>query len=299
MPTLPFPLTHLDKVFFPKDGYTKGDLVRYYARVAPQILPAIADRPLALKRYPNGVGGPFFFQQNAPAGDAAPPGVRIESVMVELDGAPHPRFVGGTLATLLYTVQLGCIGVDPWHARIRSLTTPDYSVIDLDPGDKVPFSRVVEVAQLVRAVLDAVGLRGVPKTSGSRGIHIHIPLPPRTTGASAATLARVVASRVVEQSPKRATLQRDMALRPRDAVYVDYLQNARGKTVAAAYAVRAVDGARVSMPLRWDELSPDLDARDFTIETAPARIAAVGDLWAEGMARRNPAAAVRKAIESE
>jgi len=297
LPAVPFPLTHLDKIYFPTQGYTKGDLFRYYATVAPQILPVIKDRPLALKRYPNGIGAAYFFQQKAPPAKDTPPGVRVESVPVALDGESHRRIVGGTLATLLYTVQLGCIGVDPWHARVQSLSAPDYLVIDLDPGDRVPFRQVVDVARRVGDVLDALGLHGVPKTSGSRGIHVHVPLPTRTSGDTALAVAQRIASQVAHDAPQHATLQRDMARRPPDAIYVDYLQNSRGKTVAAAYAARAVDGARVSMPLRWEELTPTLDPHDFTIVTAPARIAEVGDLWAAGMARRNSATAVKAATE--
>ena len=297
LPGLSFEITHPDKVYFPAQGYTKGDLARYYAAVAPQILPAIAARPLALKRYPNGIDAPFFFQQKAPAAKDTPRGVRVATVPVALDGESHRRLIGGALATLLYTVQLGCIGVDPWNARLPTLDTPDYLVIDLDPGPDVPFARVVEVAQRVGAVLDALDLHGLPKTSGSRGIHVYVPLPLRTKSDVALAVAQRIATQVAREYPGLATVQRELARRPPGTVYVDYLQNSRGKTVAAPYAVRAVDGARVSMPLRWDELIPALDPRDFTIVTAPARAAALGDWWAASMARRNPAAAVRAAAE--
>jgi bifunctional non-homologous end joining protein LigD len=298
LPALSFALTHLDKVFFPRDGYTKGDLLRYYTRIAAQILPAIRDRPLALKRYPDGVGRPFFFQQNAPAADRLPPGVRVEPVRVELDGAVHARVVGGTLATLLYTVQLGCIGVDPWHARVASLDTPDYAILDLDPGPKVPFSRVVQVALWVKSELDAAGLHGIAKTSGSRGIHLYIPLPRQTSDTSSLALAQRIATTVARAHPAEATVTRGIEGRGADTVYVDYLQNSRGKTVAAAYCVRAVDGARVSMPLRWDELTPGLDPQDFNLGTASARIARVGDLWSEAIGKRNSTGAVRQLLKS-
>lgn len=291
-----FPLTHLDKVFFPAEGYTKGDVLEYYRRIAPQILPVINDRPLALKRYPTGIAGPFFFQQNAPPPDRVPPGVRVESVPAAGDGTLRPRFVGGSLATLLYTVQLGCIGVDPWHGRIRSLATADYTIIDLDPGTAVPFSRTVEVALWVKSDLDAAGLHAVAKTSGSRGIHIYLPLPPRATAATALALAQSIATRVAEAHPRAATVTRDLGRRPPDTVYMDYLQNARGKTVAAAYGLRAVPGARVSMPLQWSEITPTLDPGAFTLRTAVERIARLGDIWATGMADRNTAAAVKAAI---
>ncbi len=286
-------LTNLDKVFFPHDGYTKGDLVDYYTRMAAQILPAIRDRPLALKRYPDGVAGSFFFQQNAPAADRVPRGVRVESVRVVLDGAPHPRLIGGDLATLLYTVQLGCIGVDPWHARIRTLQYPDYTIIDLDPGEAVPFPRIVEIALWVKTALDAAGLHGIAKTSGSRGIHIYIPLPTRTSEATALAVAQHIATRVAEAHPREATILRGLRDRGTDTVYLDYLQNARGKTVAAAYCVRAVADARVSTPLEWSELTRALDPHAFTLRTVPDRVARLGDLWAQAMKKRNATAALR------
>jgi bifunctional non-homologous end joining protein LigD len=296
VPPLPFPLTNLDKVFFPRIGVTKGDLITYYAQVAPYIIPAIRDRPLALKRYPDGVSGPFFFQQNAPAAARVPRGVRVESVPVELDGAPHPRIVGGTLTTLLYTTQLGCIGVDPWHARIRTLRTPDYAIIDLDPGASVVFSRIVEVALWVRAALERAGLNGTAKTSGSRGIHIYIPLPPRTSDAVALAVAQRIATSVAEAHPREATVIRGLSGRGDGTVYVDYLQNARGKTVAAAYCVRAVEDALVSTPLLWSELTPGLDPRTFTLQTVPARLARTGDLWAVAMKQGNSASAIRALV---
>jgi bifunctional non-homologous end joining protein LigD len=296
LPRLPFPLTNLAKIFFPRERLTKGDLLAYYAQVAPYILPVIRDRPLALKRYPDGVSGPFFFQQNAPPAARVPRGVRVESVQVELDGAAHPRIVGGALATLLYTIQLGCIGVDPWHARFRTLTTPDYAIIDLDPGASVAFSRIVEVALWVKAALDSAGLRGVAKTSGSRGIHIYIPLPPRTSDVAALAVARRIATSVAESHSHEATVTRGLSGRGDDTVYVDYLQNARGKTVAAAYCVRAVEDARVSTPLLWSELTPALDQHAFTLQTVPARVARMGDIWAEAMQQGNSSAALRDLI---
>jgi bifunctional non-homologous end joining protein LigD len=296
LPALSFSLTHLDKLFFPRAGYTKGDLLRYYVSVADQILPVMRDRPLALKRYPNGVAGPFFFQQNAPAANRVPRGVRVEPVHVVLDGAPHPRIIGGTLVTLLYTIQLGCIGVDPWHARLATLRSPDYSVIDLDPGDAVTFPRIVEVALWVKAALDAVGLHGIAKTSGSRGIHIYIPLPAKASEAAALGVAQHIATRVAEAHPREATITRGLKGRGSDTVYVDYLQNARGKTVAAAYGVRAVDDARVSTPLDWSELTPTLDQHAFTLRTVPDRIARLGDIWTPAMKKRNGAAALRDVL---
>ncbi|MEJ7811761.1 MAG: DNA ligase D [Gemmatimonadaceae bacterium] len=287
-------VSSLDKVYFPKDKYTKGDIMRYYARVAPAILPALADRPLVLKRMPEGVNGETFFQQKPPG--SAPDAVRVAEI--ETDAGMQERVIGGDVATLLYLVQLGCISMDPWHARVRSLESADYTVLDLDPGPRANFRRVVDVALAVRAELDALGLHAAPKTSGSRGIHIAVPLPARTSWETALVLAQLVATRVVRANPRIATVERTVSARAPGAVYVDYLQNVRGKSVAAAYCVRAKPGATASAPLDWSELGPDLDPRDFTIETLPARLAERGDLWAAAMARRNTLRTIR-AVTSE
>jgi bifunctional non-homologous end joining protein LigD len=280
-------VTNLKKVFFPRDGYTKGDLLRFYAQISDAILPTMADRPLVLKRFPNGIDGKPFYQQNAP--NDGPDGVRIETL-----GEDERRFVGGSLVTLLYTIQLGAVSVDPWMARVQSIETPDYTVIDLDPGPKATFQRVVQVAGFVKEELDAMGLHGAPKTSGASGIHIYVPLPVRTSEESARLIAQLIATRVSQAHPKETTIERSVKARPADSVYVDYLQNIIGKTVAGVYAVRAVDGAHVSTPLDWDELTDTLTPGMFTIKTLPERLAKRGDLWAEHMARRNTAAALRK-----
>ena len=287
-------VSNLDREFFPQPGYTKGDLMRYYVRMASVILPVMADRPRVLKRSPMGVDGETFFQQNAP--EHTPRGVRL--ISIESDGGRvHERIVGGNLVTLLYTVQLGCISVDPWHSRAQSLDFADYSVLDLDPGPSVPFSRVVEVAQWVKGELDALSLVAAIKTSGSRGLHIVLPLPPRTAYAVASMLAQRVAERVALSHPGSATVERALKARPPGSVYVDHLQNARGKSLAAAYCVRARPTATVSAPLEWAELTTDLDPGRFTLDTMPQRIAAMGDIWHAAMQRRNGVRAVRAAAE--
>jgi bifunctional non-homologous end joining protein LigD len=285
-------LSSLDKVWFPgrAGGYTKGDVFRHYVRVAPLILPVMADRPLVLKRFPDGINGEAFYQQKAPA--KPPAGVRVETIE-DADGDRVDRLVGGSLATLLYQVQLGTISVDPWHARVRTLGFADYSVIDLDPGPRAKFDRVVEIATWVKEELDGLGLHGAIKTSGSTGLHIFIPLPPRTSNEAALLIAQLVATRVANAHPKEATVERSVSERAKSSVYVDYLQNVLGKSVAAAYAVRARPGATVSTPIEWTELTPKLDPRDFTIETVGARFARVGDLWATELSERNTAAALK------
>jgi bifunctional non-homologous end joining protein LigD len=277
-------VSNLDKRFFPKRGYTKGDLLAHYASVSPLLLPAILDRPLVMKRFPNGVTGPSFYQQRAP--EDPPNSVRVEPVADEGLKTQH-RLVGGDLTTLLYIVQLGAISIDPWHSRVQSVGFADYAIVDLDPGPRASFRRVVDVALWVGEELDRLGLHGVPKTSGASGIHIVLPLIAETPNDTARLMAEIVATRVAERHPGSTTVTRWVQSRPTSSVYVDFLQNIRGKTVASVYSARATPDATVSAPLRWSELTPDLDPRAFTIESMPGRLRDVGDLWREGMRRLN------------
>ncbi len=287
-------VSSLGKVYFPDDGFTKGDLMRYYARVAPQILPVMADRPLVLKRTPEGIKGEVFFQQKPP--EHVPSTIRVETVVND-DGVSAERIVGGDLTTLLYTVQIGCVSVDPWESRIDSLDAMDYTILDLDPGPRATFERVVDVGNWVKEELDALGLRAALKTSGSRGLHIVIPLPSRTPYEAGLLLAQLIATRVAEAHPRDATVERSVKARPPAAVYVDYLQNVKGKSVAGAYCVRAKPGATVSTPLQWKELNGSLDPRELTIETVPARIVKLGDIWSSALKTRNSSAAIRAAAD--
>jgi len=277
-------VTNLGKIFFPVPKITKGRLLEYYAEVSPYLLPALEDRPMVLKRYPNGIKADAFYQQKAP--DKVPPDIRVEPVADE-GITTERRLIGGNLATLLYLVQLGAVSTDPWHSRVQSIAEPDYSIVDLDPGPKATFKRVVQVARWVKEELDELGLHAVPKTSGASGIHIVMPLPRGATYEISRTLAELVARRVNEKHPKETTVHRWVKTRPTAAVYVDYLQNIRGKTVASVYSARAETHASASTPIKWTELTNDLDPRDFTIETLPKRLKRVGDLWAVGMRRPN------------
>ncbi len=276
-------LSHLDKVFFPKTrrarAYTKGDLLRYYVRMAPGLLPAIAEHPLVLRRFPNGITGPSFYQHRAP--DQIPRGVRTADV--EAGGNTIRHLIGGDLATVLYAIQLGAISIDPWHSRVGSIATPDYTIIDLDPGKTASFERVVEVARWVKELLDDLGLHGIAKTSGMTGIHIMVPLAKGTSEDAARLAAQVVATTVASRHPADATVTRGVRDRGAGRVYVDYLQNIRGKTVAGVFAARAHPLAQVSMPLRWDEVSDTLSPAAFTIETAPEELAMRSALWSAAM----------------
>ena len=277
-------VSNLDKVFFPKEKYTKGDVMRYYTRIADFILPTIQDRPLVLKRFPNGIDGESFYQQKA--SETTPPEVRVEVIKTD-GGEKQRRIVGGDLLTLLYTIQLGAISVDPWHSRVQSLEYADYTIIDLDPGPRANFARVVQVARWAKEVIDGFGLHAAIKTSGSTGLHIYLPLPPKTPNEAATLVAQMIATKVADAHPKEATIERFVKARGAATVYVDYLQNIQGKTVAGAYCVRAKPGATVSTPLKWTELTDDLDPRDFHLGNAAERFEKIGDIWNEAMRKKN------------
>jgi bifunctional non-homologous end joining protein LigD len=288
-------VSSLDKVYFPADHITKGDVMRYYAGVAPFILPVIKDRPLILKRFPDGIDGPSFFQQNA--GQHVPDAVRTERVSTAA-GERAQRIVGGDLVTLLYTVQIGTIAVHSWQARIQTAEFADTTTVDLDPGDDVPFAAVVTLAKSIKIELDKLGLWGGIKTSGSSGLHIVLPLAPKTEFALAARLAEVIAERVVEKQPDRATVERSIKARPAGTIYVDAQQNAEGKSVVAAYSVRERIGATVSAPLDWSELRRGLRLEAFTIKTMPGRLERVGDLWGPAMKRRNTRRVIERVLRN-
>ncbi|MEO8077948.1 MAG: DNA ligase D [Acidobacteriota bacterium] len=275
-------VTNLAKPFWPASKLTKGDLLRYYATVSAFLLPAVADRPLVMKRFPNGIDGLAFYQQRSRL-EKPPAGVRIETLPPGLDPISEPdtrRFIGGALITLLYMSQIAAISQDPWFSRVQSPLDADYVALDLDPGDGTPFSRVLDVARWVHDELETLRVPAVPKTSGASGLHVYIPLPPDTSYESGQLFCQIVATVIASRHPKVATVERTVRARPRGTVYVDYLQNILGKTLATAYSARASDYAGVSTPLTWEEVHDGIDPRDFTILTAPARFREVGDLWA-------------------
>ena len=267
-------VSNLHKVFWPKQKLTKGDLFRYYVEAAPFLLPAVADRPLVMKRYPNGIAAPPFYQHRAP--DNVPPGVRVERV--KGDKTVPSRFVGGERITLLYMTQLAAISQDPWFSRVQSIEDADHVALDLDPMPGVSFARVLEVARWIHDELDALGATGVPKTSGADGLHIYIPLPPHTPYGAGLIFCQIVATVVAQKHPKAATVERAVKARGK-TVYVDYLQNIMGKTLAMAYSARASDYAGVSAPLTWTEVHDGVEREAFTIKTMGARMREAGDLW--------------------
>ena len=289
-------VSNLGKPYFGPKGRTKGQLFRYYARVSPYLLPHIKDRPLILKRYPNGIDGPFFFQQNA--GDNVPDGVRVAQITMD-NGEVVTRIIGGDLLTLLYLVQLGTIAVHTWLSRLKTLEYPDYAVIDLDPGDDVPFSRVVELSRRVLVELDELKLNAAIKTSGASGMHIAVTLPARTTFSQSAALASRIAERVAGANPSLATTERRVRDRPTGTTYVDAQQNAYGKSVVCAYSVRERATTTVSAPVDRTELRSSLRLEAFTMDSMPARLARVGDVWATSLKARNAARIIKTIVAGE
>jgi bifunctional non-homologous end joining protein LigD len=267
-------VSNLRKVFWPKLKITKGELMRYYVRVAPFLLPVVKDRPLIMKRFPNGISSQAFYQQRAP--EKVPPGVRTATLA--MDEEVPSRIIGGDLITLLYMAQLAVVSQDPWFSRVQSPETADHCAIDLDPMPGVRFAWVRDVALWVRDELDKLKVRGYPKTSGSSGIHIFIPLAPGTPYDAGQIFCQIVATFVAEKHPKVATVTRSVHARGQK-VYVDYLQNILGKSLACAYSARASEFGGASTPITWKEIDDRIEPGDFTIRNLPDRLADVGDLW--------------------
>jgi bifunctional non-homologous end joining protein LigD len=260
-----------EKPFFPDVGLTKIDLVNYYVECEAAVVRHLRERPTTLKRWVDGVGGEPFFQKRVP--DSAPDW--LQTATVTFPSGRHAReLVANDAAHLVWGVNLGVIDWNPWPVRRDDLDHPDELRVDLDPGPDVPFSEVREVALGVREVLDAHGLRGFPKTSGSRGIHIYVRVEPRESFEEVRRAALALAREVERRMPGRATSR--WWKEERQGVFIDYNQNARDRTVASAYSVRAVPDARVSCPLEWDEVA-DVEPAELTLKTVPARLREHGD----------------------
>jgi bifunctional non-homologous end joining protein LigD len=276
-------LTNLDKVYWPGDGYTKGDFIKYYYEVSKYILPYLKDRPLILKRYPNGIEGASFHQHDV---DEVPSFVRTASVKVE-EGHTVDYIICDTLPTLLYVANLGAIERHPWHSRTRNLDRPDWIVFDLDPDEGVDYSDVCEAALALKDELANLGLDSYAKTSGSRGMHVYVPVKPVYSYTEVADFAARVATLVAERMPEIATVERSLRKRGRGRIYVDHLQNARGKSVVSPYSVRPRAGATVSAPLDWAEVKRrKVTPRDFTIKNMLRRVEAKGELFKAVLGRK-------------
>jgi bifunctional non-homologous end joining protein LigD len=269
-------LTHLEKVYWPKEGITKGDLIEYYREIAPVILSYLRDRPQSLHRFPNGIEGKSFFQKDV-SHQPPPPWVATATVSSGGRGNQIEYLLCQDEPSLLYIANLGCIEVNPWNSRVGSLEEPDYVVIDLDP-EAVGFEKVIETAIAVRRVLEHAEIESVCKTSGKRGLHVFIPIGPGHTTDQATQFAEIVASLVHEKLPTFTSLVRSPSLR-QGKVYLDFPQNSRGQTLASAYSARPHPGATVSTPLLWKEVKKGLDPAKYTIKSIAQRLDKMGDPW--------------------
>ncbi|MGP0074741.1 MAG: DNA ligase D [Bryobacteraceae bacterium] len=270
-------LTNLNKVFYPGEGINKRDVINYYDAVAPFILPHLRDRPLSLKRYPNGINEQFFFQKDAE--DKVPDWVRLEPIVSEHNQDKIHYIICNDRATLIYLANLACIDQNPWMSRIGSLDNPDFALIDLDPTEGCPYSQIVEAAQLVKKTLDSIGLAGYPKITGGDGMHVYIPLEPVYTYEQVRSFAELLSILVINQNPDLFTTPRTVSRRKKAKVYFDYLQISRAKTIAAPYVLRAYPGAPVSTPLDWSEVKAGLEPGQFNIRNAMDRFERTGDLF--------------------
>lgn len=269
-------LTNLKKLFWRKEQIRKGDLLRYYVAVAPFLLPHLADRAMVMKRYPNGAGGPFFFQKRAPV----PRPDWIETCAIEHTNTGIIDFpIVRDLPTLLWTINLGCIDLNPWYARCDDVLRPDYLHFDLDPVEGTGFDRVRQVALLVHEALDSLKISNFAKTTGSRGIHVYVPIVRGPLQKQVWTFAKKFAQTLERLHPDLVTAEYRVAKRPKGRVLVDYNQNAWGRTLASVYSVRPKPRATVSAPVTWQEIKQGVETEDFRLDNVPARLRKLGDLW--------------------
>jgi bifunctional non-homologous end joining protein LigD len=275
-------LTNLQKLFWTKLRLTKRDLLQYYADISPWLLPHLVDRAMVMKRYPNGAEGEFFYMKRAP---------EPRPEWIEICAIPHDsglvRFpMVQDLASLLWIINLGCIDLNPWYARCDDCDRPDFLHFDLDPGPGAGFAQVREVALRVRDLLGPLGATSYAKTTGSRGIHVYIPIVRGPSQKDVWLLAKAVALQLEARHPKLITAVYKKARRPHGRVLVDYNQNAWGRTLASIYSVRPTPQASVSMPVHWSEVEQGIEIDDFRIDNAVARAEESGDLWKQVLGRK-------------
>jgi bifunctional non-homologous end joining protein LigD len=269
-------LTNLRKVFWRDRSITKGELLQYYADVAPVLLPHIRDRAMVMKRYPHGAAGDFFFMKRAPA----PRPAWVRTCPITHDASSTIDFpVVDDLPTLLWLINLGCIDLNQWYARCDDVEKPDYLHFDLDPGVETTFARVREAALIVRDALATLRMRALVKTSGSKGLHVYVPIVRGPAQKAVWTFAKALAVELASRNRTLLTVQYRVASRPKGHVLVDYNQNAWGRTLASVYSVRPTPLATVSTPLEWKEVEAGAAIEDFRLDNVRERIARTGDLW--------------------
>lgn len=270
------PISNLDKIYWPESGLRKYDLIEYYLQISDTILPFLKDRPQNLHRHPNGILEEGFYQKDT-AG-IFPHWLESAKIFSKHNNREIEYIMCQNEASLIYMANLGCIEINPWNSRVQNLLHPDFTVIDIDPSEKTTFEQVIEVAQAAKEVLDKAKITGYPKTSGSSGIHIYIPLGAKYTYDEARDFTKILCYFIQEKLPDITSMERNVKKR-KGKIYLDFLQNRKGQTLAAPYCARPKPGATVSAPLEWKEIKQGLDMRDFTIKTMPARIEKKPDLF--------------------
>jgi bifunctional non-homologous end joining protein LigD len=268
-------LTNLRKPFWPERGITKGNLIQYYADVAPVLLPHIRDRAMVMKRYPHGAAGPFFFMKRAP--EPRPAWIRTCAIDHGSRGVIDFPVIDD-LPSLLWVINLGCIDLNQWYATCDDVDRPDYVHFDLDPGEAA-FAQVREAALVVQEALESLGMKALVKTSGSKGLHVYVPIVRGPVQKEVATFAKTLAVLLASRNSRLLTSEYRVAKRPKGRVLVDYNQNAWGRTLASIYSVRPTPLATVSMPVTWKEVAAGVKIEDFRVDNARQRIEKVGDLW--------------------
>lgn len=270
-------VTHFNKIYFPDEKVTKGDVVEYYISMADYILPYLKGRPESLLRNPNGIQEKGFFQKDA--ADDTPSFVHRKQVYSDSTNKEVHYIVCDNIETLVYLNNLGCIEINSWHSTVKSLDKPDYLIIDIDPSDKNTFDQVIEVALTVKTILDNAGASCICKTSGSAGMHIYVPTEKKYSYEQVKDFAHLVCMMVNDQLKNLTTLERNLQKRSKKHIYMDYLQNSRGQTIASVYSLRPKPGATVSTPLLWDEVKPGLSPKQFTIYNTLERVKKMGDIF--------------------
>jgi len=279
-------LTNLRKLFWPELGISKADLLQYYADVAPALLPHLANRAMVMKRYPDGAAGAYFFMKRAP--EPRPDWIETCSI-AHRSGSVIAFPLVQDLPSLLWLVNLGCIDLNPWYARCDDVDRPDYLHFDLDPVPDATFDNVRATALIVRDALTALGMPSFVKTTGSKGVHVYVPIVRGPTQKQVWAFAKELAFMLAQRNPTLVTAEYRIAKRPRNHVLIDYNQNAWGRTLVSLYSPRPMPRATVSTPITWDELTDGARTDDFCIANVPARLAAIGDLWAPLNAKRGRA----------
>jgi bifunctional non-homologous end joining protein LigD len=270
-------LTNLHKLYWPDEKITKGDLINYYETIAPYILPYLKNRPLSLRRNPNGIKDAGFFHKDA--GDIAPSWMKTADILAESTGKIVHYLVCNDVHSLLFIANLGCIEMNPWNSVTSNLDKPDYLIIDIDPSEKNSFDQVVEVALAIKEISKQAKIEGFCKTSGSSGMHVYFPCKRKYSYETVRDFAEVIATLVAEQLPSFTTVERSLKKRKASEIYIDFLQNSRGQTLASPYSARPKPGATVSAPLEWKEVKKGLHPSKFTIKNMKKRADSKGDLF--------------------